>query len=92
MHAYQRFREAGRKKAKHGNGGRAVNAVMFMDEIERAPASDLYSAMREVVANKSIAAWVVSSASSVIAIPDFGILFVLTCCSIGRRVDQMITF
>jgi hypothetical protein len=53
-HAYQRFREAERKNARHGNAGRAVNAVMFMDEIEKSPASDIFSAMREVVADKSI--------------------------------------
>jgi hypothetical protein len=53
-HAYQRFREVERKNAKRGNAGRAVNAVMFMDEIEKSPASDLFSAMREVVADRSI--------------------------------------
>jgi|SRR6185437_14081908 len=52
--AYQRFREVERDKAKRQNAGRAINAVMFMDEIDKSPASDLFSVMREVVADKSV--------------------------------------
>jgi len=53
--AFQRFRKAEKKDAKPGDAGRAVNAAMFMDEIEKSPASDLYSAMKEVVADRSVA-------------------------------------
>lgn len=53
--AFRRFCEAEKKNAKRGDFGRAVNTVMFMDELEKSPASDLYSAMREVVADRSVA-------------------------------------
>jgi hypothetical protein len=52
--AFRRFREAEQKNARRGNAGRAVNAVMFIDELGKSPASDLFSAMREVVADRSI--------------------------------------
>lgn len=52
--AHRRFREAEQKNAKRTTAGRAVNAVMFMDEINQSPASDLYSAMREVAADRSV--------------------------------------
>ena len=34
--------------------GRAINAVLFMDELKNSPASDLYSSMRNVVADPSV--------------------------------------
>jgi hypothetical protein len=52
--AFQRFREAERRHASRRDAGRAINAAMFMDEIDRSPASDLFSAMREVVADRSV--------------------------------------
>jgi hypothetical protein len=53
--AFQRFRETEKKNAKRSDAGRAVNAVMFIDEIKHSPASDLYSAMREVLIDRSVA-------------------------------------
>jgi hypothetical protein len=53
--AFQRFREVEKNNAKRVDSGRAVNVVIFMDEIEKSPASELYSAMREVVADRSVA-------------------------------------
>ena len=90
--AFQRFRRAEKKDAKRGDAGRAVNAAMFMDEIEKSPASDLYSAMREVAADRSIAS--VGGFVSIISNrdPDFGTLFIRTCCSIGRMARRLISF
>lgn len=68
--AFQRFREAEKKIANRIDSGRAVNAVLFMDEIEKSPASDLYSAMREVVADRGIAS--VGDFISVISNRDHG--------------------
>jgi hypothetical protein len=53
--AFQRFRKAEERSLKRRDAGRAVNAVMFMDELEKSPASGLYSAMREVVVDRSVA-------------------------------------
>jgi len=52
--AYERFREYEKKERKGYEAGRAVNAVLFADEIEKSPASDLYSAMRHVIADPDI--------------------------------------
>lgn len=52
--AYERFREYEFKARKGYEAGRAVNAVLFADEMERSPASDLYSAMRHVIADTQI--------------------------------------
>src|SRR5262249_38303802 len=52
--AHLRFREAEQTRERRTHAGRAVNVVMFMDEIEKSPASDLYSAMRDVVADRSV--------------------------------------
>ncbi|WP_316174402.1 hypothetical protein [Bradyrhizobium sp. SZCCHNRI1073] len=52
--AYEAFQfYAGRKK-KRPQQGRAINAAMFMDELKDSPASDLYSAMRNVVLDRSV--------------------------------------
>lgn len=52
--AYERFREYEAKQRKGVESGRAVNAALFMDELPKSPASDLYSTMRHVVADKNI--------------------------------------
>lgn len=51
--AFRRFREAEKDKGK-GLPGRAVTAVLFSDELQKSPASDLFSAMREVVADRKL--------------------------------------
>jgi hypothetical protein len=53
--AFGRFREVERKNKQRRDSGRAVNAVMFAGEIKDSPASDLFSAMREVVADRNVA-------------------------------------
>jgi len=52
--AFQRFRDAENRISRSENTGRAVNAVMFMDEMAQSPASDLFSAMREVIADRHV--------------------------------------
>lgn len=53
--AYQRFRKAELRISERSLAGRAINAALFADEITASPASDLYSAMREVASDLSIA-------------------------------------
>jgi hypothetical protein len=55
-HAFRRFRAVEQKDASRATAGRAVNVVMFMDEIDQSPASDLYSVMREVAADRGVPA------------------------------------
>jgi hypothetical protein len=52
--AYERFREYEANHRKKAEAGRAVNAVLFANESEGSPASDLYSVMRHVIADKEI--------------------------------------
>lgn len=52
--AYERFREYEAKVRKGFEAGRAVNAVLFADEIEKSPASGLYSTMRHVIADPQL--------------------------------------
>ena len=52
--AYERFREYEAKARKGLETGRAVNAVLFADEINKSPASDLYSTMRHVIADTQL--------------------------------------
>lgn len=52
--AYERFREHESKQRKKTESGRALNAVLFADEIGGSPASDLYSTMRHVIASPEI--------------------------------------
>jgi hypothetical protein len=52
--AYERFREYEAKVRKGFEAGRAVNAVMFADEINKSPASSLYSTMRHVIADPQV--------------------------------------
>ena len=50
--AYELFCEYEAKECKSPVAGRAVNAVLFADEIDKSPASDLYSTMRQVIADR----------------------------------------
>jgi hypothetical protein len=52
--AYSRFREYEARQRPRPEQGRAINAVLFADELANSPASDLFSAMRNVVADRSI--------------------------------------
>lgn len=52
--AYQRFRDYEYNRGRQYEQGRALNAVMFADEMSDSPASDLYSIMRNVVQDKLI--------------------------------------
>lgn len=52
--AYTRFREYESKQLKKMESGRAINAVLFADEIDGSPASDLYSTMRHIIADPKI--------------------------------------
>src|SRR6201999_3687042 len=47
--AYERFREYQSRSRPFPQHGRAINSVLFMDEAEGSPASDLYSTMRNVI-------------------------------------------
>lgn len=53
--AYSRFREYEARTHPRPEQGRAINAVLFADEMKDCPASDLFSAMRNIVSNRSIA-------------------------------------
>ena len=52
--AYSRFREYEARQHPRPGQGRAINAVLFADEMANSPASDLFSAMRNIVADRSI--------------------------------------
>jgi hypothetical protein len=52
--AYSRFREYEARARPRPYEGRAVNAAMFMDEQENSPASNVHSALRDVVIDRSI--------------------------------------
>jgi hypothetical protein len=52
--AYHAFREYDRNRRAKAERGRAINAVLFADEMLGSPASDLYSTMRHIVADRSI--------------------------------------
>jgi hypothetical protein len=52
--AYEKFREHETRSVKGYEYGRAINSVLFADEIDKSPASDLYSAMRHLVLDKSV--------------------------------------
>jgi hypothetical protein len=54
QNAYERFREYDSKKRRSVTAGRAVSTVLFADEISLSPASDLYSTMRQVLADPQI--------------------------------------
>jgi hypothetical protein len=52
--AYKAFRKYESSQHDRIERGRAINAVIFADEIEGSPASDLYSSMRHVLGDRSI--------------------------------------
>jgi hypothetical protein len=71
--AYSRFREYEARQHPRPEQGRAINAVLFADEMANSPASDLFSAMRNIVANRSI--MTVGGFVSVISNRDNGFRF-----------------
>ena len=52
--AYTRFREYEKMLVPRPEHGRAVNAALFMDELEKSPASDLYSTMRNLLGDVDV--------------------------------------
>jgi hypothetical protein len=52
--AYSRFREQEAEHHRRPERGRAVNAVLFADELARSPASDLFSTMRYLAVGRSV--------------------------------------
>jgi hypothetical protein len=52
--AYERFRQYEAKHVPHPEHGRAMNAVLFGDELSNSPASDLYSVMRNLVLDRTV--------------------------------------
>jgi hypothetical protein len=52
--AYEAFRRYELDRRARVERGRAINAVLFADEMDGSPASDLYSAMRHVIADRTI--------------------------------------
>lgn len=71
--AYSRFREYEARQHPRPEHGRAINAVLFADEMANSPASDLFSAMRNIVADRSIMS--VGGFVSVISNRDNGFRF-----------------
>ena len=71
--AYSRFREYETRQHPRPEQGRAINAVPFADEMANSPASDLFSAMRNIVADRSIMS--VGGFVSVISNRDNGFRF-----------------
>jgi len=53
--AYERFREYETHSRPFPQHGRAINSALFMDEVDGSSASDLYSAMRNVILDHEIA-------------------------------------
>ena len=52
--AYERFREFEHRNRKKFEHNRAVNAVLFADEMKGSPASDLYSIMRNLLQDREL--------------------------------------
>ena len=71
--AYSRFREYESRQHPRYEQGRAINAALFADEMANSPASDLFSAMRNIVANPSMMS--VGGFVSVISNRDNGFRF-----------------
>lgn len=71
--AYSRFREYEARQHPRPEQGRAINAALFADEMANSPASNLFSAMRNIVANHSITG--VGGFVSVISNRDNGFRF-----------------
>jgi hypothetical protein len=53
--AYSAFRAYETRQKRRPEHGRAINAVVFTDEPANSPASDLFSTMRNIVADRSVA-------------------------------------
>src|SRR5258708_19980045 len=51
--AYSRFRAYSARKISQPQQGRAINAALFLEEMTKSPASDLYSPMRSVVLDRT---------------------------------------
>lgn len=71
--AYERFREYETKSLRNIEHGSAMNAVLFADELKKSPASDLYSAMRNVISDTGIPS--VGGFVSVVSSRDNGFRF-----------------
>jgi hypothetical protein len=71
--AYERFREYEAKHRQNIEHGRAMNAVLFGDELTKSPASDLYSTMRNVIGDRKISS--IGGFVSVISNRDNGFRF-----------------
>jgi hypothetical protein len=52
--AYSHFRAYSARKIPKPDRGRAINAALFADEMVKSPASDLYSAMSNVVNDRTV--------------------------------------
>lgn len=52
--AYERFREYEAQARAFPEAGRAINAVLFADEMDKSPASGLYSTMRRVISDRAV--------------------------------------
>jgi hypothetical protein len=52
--AYSSFRSYETRHQPRAEHGRAINAVIFADDLPNSPASDLFSTMRNVVADRSV--------------------------------------
>ena len=75
--AYSRFREFESPKRQKPQHGRALNVAYFADEMENSPASELFSTMRNVVADPSITS--AGGFVSVISNRDNGFRFSVYC-------------
>jgi hypothetical protein len=75
--AYERFREFESKERHKPQQGRALNVAYFADEMAQSPASDLFSTMRNVVADRSVAS--AGGFVSVISNRDNGFRFSVYC-------------
>ena len=71
--AYERFRAYEYLRGHQYERGRAVNAAMFADEMDGSPASDLYSIMRNIVQDRSVAS--VGGFVTVLSNRDIGFRF-----------------
>jgi hypothetical protein len=52
--AYSRFREYAARQRPRAEHTRAINAALFADEVQNSPASDLYSAIRNLIMDSTV--------------------------------------
>jgi hypothetical protein len=83
--AYSRFRAYSARKIPKPQQGRAINAALFADEMAKSPASDLYSAMRNVVIDRTIPTMGASCLPLAAETMAFVFLFTPTCYTTGHR-------